>query len=455
MVKPTDHVGDDVLVEREHEREGEAGDQVGPDQRQHDGAEHGPVVGAERRGRLGQRPVDRGEADGQGDQRQSGEEDRVADDRGPEPPVGAERRPEGQEAKRGDHRRHQERRQPEHLEDPRPGRDPAPAEPGQRQRDEHGQRRRQPGQQQRVGERGPPLRVGEDLPIPAEREALRREDQALLRVHRHAGDDHQRQREEHRHRAPSTAARSCRPPAADQQRQPDQRQRDQHQEDRHRRGERDVRLVDRLVGDQHAERPVARAPEDLRQEIRAEREHEDHDQRRQDRRPRHRHDDVEERAERRRPHAARRLGQRRIEPGQRRVEHQHGIGQRLVDHAGQHRAEARGQRHRLGHQADGDQQVGEPGGAREQRRPGEADDHLREREHREDRHQPGDLGAPRPAGQEPGEREGDDHADQRHEHGEQQREGEHLAEERAQEPGVVVEHEGGRVERRPDRAGRS
>ena len=80
------------------------------------------VVGAHRRGRLDDLAVDRGEAERQRDERQRDEEDRVADHHRPRRAVEAERRPEGEEAERGDDRRQDEGRQPEHLEDPRPAR---------------------------------------------------------------------------------------------------------------------------------------------------------------------------------------------------------------------------------------------------------------------------------------------------------------------------------------------
>ena len=42
----------------------------------------------------------------------------------------------------------------------------------------------------------PPFRIGEDLAVPGQREALRRESQVLLLVDRDAGNDDQRQRQE-------------------------------------------------------------------------------------------------------------------------------------------------------------------------------------------------------------------------------------------------------------------
>ena len=94
--------------------------------------------------------------------------------------------------------------------------------------------------------------------------------------------------------AEQSAAHVATLPPSDQKRQSHQRQRHQHQEHRHRRGERHVGLVDRLVRDQHRQRPVLRPAEHLRQQIRAQREDEHHDQGRDDGVAQRRHDDVEE-----------------------------------------------------------------------------------------------------------------------------------------------------------------
>src|SRR5690606_33150221 len=106
------------------------------------------------------------------------------------------RRPEGEKAERGDDRRQREGRDAEQLEDVRPGGVPAPEEPGERQRDGERQHGRKRGKRKRGKERIAPFGIGEDLSVPAERKALRREGERLLLVHRHAGDDDERQREE-------------------------------------------------------------------------------------------------------------------------------------------------------------------------------------------------------------------------------------------------------------------
>ena len=130
-----DHVGDDIFVEREHEGEGVAGKDVGADERQDDRPQDGAVVGAHRRGRLDDLSVDRGEAEGQGHQRQRHEEDRVADHHRPRRAVEADRRPEGEEAERGDDRRQDEGREPQHLDRCAPRRAAGATGPDERKRD--------------------------------------------------------------------------------------------------------------------------------------------------------------------------------------------------------------------------------------------------------------------------------------------------------------------------------
>src|SRR5690606_7593236 len=134
------HIGDDILVERQHEREGVAGDEIGQDQRQYHRSEHHAVVGAHGRGSLDQGAINRGETQRQRDQRQGHEEDRVADYGRPGLAVKAERGPEGEQAERGNDRGQDERRDAEQTEDVGPGGDPPPQEPGERQRDQHGER---------------------------------------------------------------------------------------------------------------------------------------------------------------------------------------------------------------------------------------------------------------------------------------------------------------------------
>src|SRR5690606_25343619 len=95
---------------------------------------------------------------------------------------------------------------------------------------------------------------------------------------------------------------------------------------------------------------------------------------------------------------------------------------------------------------DRHEQVGYSGGTREQRRPGEADNHLGQGQNREQADQPHDLD---PAGglrQQVGEGEGDGNADHCHHDGEHERETKHAAEKGREEAAVVVEHEVGRIE---------
>jgi len=145
------------------------------------------------RRRLDQRAVDRGEAERQRDERQGHEEDRVADDGGPGLAVKAGRRPEGEQAERGDDRRQREGRDPQKLEDVRPWRDAPPQEPGKRQRDGDGDGRRADGEQDRRDQCPPPLGIGENLSVPGPREADRRKSQILILVDRYAGHHDQRQ----------------------------------------------------------------------------------------------------------------------------------------------------------------------------------------------------------------------------------------------------------------------
>ena len=239
-----------------------------------------------RRRRLDDLAVDRGEAERQRDERQRDEEDRVADHHRPRRAVEAERRPEGEEAERGDDGRQDEGRQPEHLEDAAPsGRAAAIATrpAGRRSATESAADERAMTTEVRRAFRQPGSATIWPIPVRAKSRPAGNAASSAC-VHRNAGDDDDRRRQEQRddseedqpassvalmRRAPRRPIISDRPTSAEA---------DQHEEDRHRGGERHVRLVDRLVGDQHRERPVLRPAEKLRQQIGAEREDEDHDE---------------------------------------------------------------------------------------------------------------------------------------------------------------------------------
>src|SRR5690606_29460243 len=158
----------------------------------------GAVIAAHGCGGFDQRTVDRGKAERERDQRQRDEEDRVADRRGPRLPISANRRPEGQEAERGDDRRQDEWRDAEQAEDVRPRRDAPPEEPRERQRHQHRDGRRGGSERNRIDQGRTPAVVGKDLVVPVQRKALRREGQRLLLVDRNAGDDDQRPGKEQR-----------------------------------------------------------------------------------------------------------------------------------------------------------------------------------------------------------------------------------------------------------------
>ena len=107
------------------------------------------------------------------------------------------------------------------------------------------------------------------------------------------------------------------------------------------------------------------------------------------------------------------------------------------------------------HQSERDEEIGDPGGAREKRRPSKADDHLRERKDGQQTDEPDHLKSARQLRELVGEGKPESDAQACDERRQNEREQESLGEEDAQKARIVVENEGGLVKGPLDRAERS